>query len=170
MTKIFLFILIFASFHIFCMEDKEWYDYLVDQCRIVQVPLDVVKAILMNENPELNPSAISKQNENGSYDLGLFQLNDKYLYIDFVSSYWNCAELFEWDNPYHNIYVAVRHIQWLYMLFRTQPTLQSRAYSIAMAYNCGCTAVMQGKVPASSVRYAVAVVDYVWGWKNENND
>lgn len=138
-----------------------WHKYLLDQCDEVGVPVSVVYAILRQENPELNPLA-SHKNVNGTTDLGLFQLNDRYIDKEFVPNYWDREDRFQWSDPFHSTYIAVRHIKWLYDLFWQEPTQQSKAYGVALAYNCGYYAVVKGEVPAASVRYAVDVVNSVW--------
>ena len=144
--------------------NHSWYIYLVNLCFDYDVPLRVMEAILTLENPTADPMAISDFNKNGTRDLGLFQLNDGYLYSDFISRYWHGREAFQWDNPFHNIYIAVRHVEYLYTLFAEQPTPQSRAFSVALAYNCGYGAVVSNKVPAITADYAAHVVFLVWGY------
>ena len=167
--------LLILSIFLFCIEivsansirdytNYVWYVYLVNKCTEYNVPLRVMEAILTLENPEANPKAINRSNKNGTRDLGLFQLNDGYLYTDFIPRYWRSQERFQWDNPYHNIYIAVRHVDYLYTLFLQQPTPQSRAFSVALAYNCGYGAVLTNKVPRSTADYAANVVFLVWGY------
>ena len=43
------------------------------------------------ENPDQDPYA-THNNANGTIDVGLFQLNDRYLYTDFVPNYWDKDE------------------------------------------------------------------------------
>jgi hypothetical protein len=137
-------------------------EYLVLQCREVGVPVGVAKAILLQENPLMDPRALH-WNNNGSVDMGLFQLNDAFLYSDFVPRFWRFDVPFLWDNPFHSIYVAVRHIKWLYQRFPQRVPAQSMAFSVALAYNCGLTRVRSGNVPISSAEYAIRVVETVWG-------
>ena len=157
---IFAIILFFLFMPVFALPDG-FDGYLEGQCLEARVPAPVVYAILLQENPELNPQATHK-NTNGTTDLGLFQLNDRYVYSDFIPRYWKREEAFRWDDPFHSAYIAVRHIRWLYDLFWEQPTPQAKAFSASLAYNCGFYAVMTGNVPASSARYAANVINSVW--------
>jgi hypothetical protein len=147
---------------VFWLHSQTVDEYLVSQCLEVGVPVGVVRAILLQENPLMNPRALH-WNSNGSIDMGLFQLNDVYLYSDFVPRFWHFDVPFLWDNPFHSIYIAVRHIKWLYQKFPQRVPPQSAAFSVALAYNCGFTRVQSGMVPRSSADYAVRVVEAVWG-------
>ena len=155
--------LFFTSFLAFGLPDL-WDSYLTEQCHAVGILVPVAKAILFKENQGLNPNACPF-NKDGSQDLGLFQINSNYLWKDFVPNYWDRKEEFQWDDPFHNTYIAVRHIRWLYDIFDdlSMPTVQSKTFIVAMAYNCGAGAVFKGDVPKSSVDYAKSVVYMVWG-------
>lgn len=138
-----------------------WYMYFVNQCEKVGVPVSLAGAILYKENPSLNSKTVSV-NRNGSKDLGLWQLNSQYLYCDFIPRYWDRKDKFEWNNPYHSTYVAVRHIRWLYRKFAGDLVPQAKAFSTSLAYNAGYTAVITNHVPESSIEYAVSVVRLIW--------
>ena len=161
MRKALFLICIFCSALVYSLSD-DWYAYFTSQCNEAGVPISVAGAILYKENPGLDPNAVSKVNRNGSRDYGLWQLNSRYLWDDFVHQYWHFQEAFDWSNPYHSTYIALRHLKWLYQLFWEQPTAQSKSWSVILAYNCGYYAVASGKVPASSVTYAVSVFNSVW--------
>jgi hypothetical protein len=137
-------------------------EYLVLQCRMVGVSVDMVCAILEQENDTLKSDAVHV-NLDQSRDLGLFQLNDRYLYTDFLPRYWHFEEQFQWDNSYHSAYVAVRHIRWLWDQCPVGVPSQSKAFQVALMYNCGIGAVGRGEVPMRSVAYAMRVVRAVWG-------
>jgi len=164
MKKLF-FAIIFslASFLVFGLPDL-WDSYLIEQCNAVGIPVPAVRAILFQENQSLNPEACPF-NKNGSQDLGLFQMNSHYLWKDFIPKYWDREEDFQWDNPFHNTYLAVRHIKWLYDIFDdlSIPTLQSKTFFVAIAYNCGVGAYFRGAIPESSVDYAKSVIHMAWG-------
>ena len=86
--------------------------YICELSSELDLDSDLVVAILMTENPEFNPDA-THRNENGTIDVGMFQLNDYYLWSTFKKDYWfENIELnpFNWK---HNTYVALHHIQFL---------------------------------------------------------
>jgi hypothetical protein len=157
--KLFLWVVFFVS-GLLPAQDLE--RFIGEQCREAGVSEKLVWAILAQENPMLKFDAVHV-NENGTRDLGLFQLNDRYLYSDFVPRYWKFSDTFRWDDPYHNSYVGIRHIKWLWGTCPMAVPDRSKAFTVALAYNCGLGAVALGKVPAKSVDYAVRVVKFVWG-------
>jgi hypothetical protein len=121
-------------------------EYAVEQCRRLGVPVDVAMAIRAEENQELDIYAIHK-NRNGSRDLGLWQLNDRYIWSDFIPRYWDTDDVFQWYNPYHSTYIAIRHIKWLY-------SHGLNHWQVILAYNCGYWALYTKNVPDSSIEYA----------------
>lgn len=128
--------------------DDEKAEYLVQLCSGFNVDSDLVVAILMQENPILKTDAVSSMNANGTVDLGLFQLNDYYLFQKggFLDLFWpKDFPEFEASNWKHNSYIAVRLIEDL------SKTFGENAYaSIAAAYNCGAGRVFLGQIPTST--------------------
>ena len=125
-------------------------DYIVRMCEELEIDPDLAVAILMQENPEINLDA-THRNENGTMDLGLWQLNDKYLYTTFANNFWKFENVelnaFDWK---HNTFIALHQIEWL----------QSRLKifdDIVMAYNCGCGAVLNRRIPDSAKKYLCSV-------------
>lgn len=121
-------------------------NYICDLSAELELDSDLVVAILMVENPEFNPDAISKPNQNGTLDLGMFQLNDYYLWTEFKEDYWfENIELnpFNWK---HNTYIAIHHINYLQDKFKVQD-------DVILAYNGGKGAVMNGTVKPSTYNY-----------------
>lgn len=124
---------------------KELSDYICQMCSELEIDSDLAIAILMQENPQVNLEA-THRNENGTMDLGLWQLNDKYLYTDFSNNFWKFdVELnaFDWK---HNTFIALHQIEWL----------QSRLKvfdDVICAYNCGIGATMNRKIPESTKVY-----------------
>jgi len=94
-----------------------------------------------------NPVAVSAVNKDGSVDLGIMQLNSRYLAL-FVKNYWDKAGVFDWRIPDHNIYVGLRHLKYLLGI----PDFNE--WQSIMAYNCGEAAVRSGRTPNSSIEYA----------------
>jgi hypothetical protein len=124
---------------------KELSDYICQMCTELEIDSDLAIAILMQENPQVNLDA-THRNENGTMDVGLWQLNDKYLYTDFSNNFWKFdVELnaFDWK---HNTFIALHQIEWL----------QSRLKvfdDVVCAYNCGIGATMNRKIPESTKVY-----------------
>lgn len=133
---------------------KEIEDYILESCENLGVDPDLCLAILINENPEINFTAVNS-NANGTADVGLWQINDKYLWTTFKDDFWVFEDVelnpFNWK---HNTYIALRIIQ---DNCKTFSTFDERV----MAYNCGCGAVMNDKIPASTYKYlASAKINY----------
>lgn len=124
--------------------------YIVRMCEELEIDPDLAVAILMQENPGINLNA-THRNENGTVGLGLWQLNDKYLYTTFTNSFWKFEDIelnaFDWK---HNTFIALHQIEWL----------QSRLKvfdDVVMAYNCGYGAVLNRKIPDSTKKYLCSV-------------
>lgn len=115
--------------------DDEKAEYICRVSRDFNVDSDLVVAILQRENPTLVVDATSAPNQNGSRDLGLFQLNDISLFSKggFVELFWK-EEFGEFnaDNWKHNTYIAVRYIKDCQQAFG-----ENNIYYIACAYNAG---------------------------------
>ena len=161
MKQVFFGLFLLISLNLYSLPD-EWEDYFIEQCYEVGVPVTVARAILHKENPELDPDVVSRMNSNGTRDFGLWQLNSRYLWSDFVPRFWHFQERFDWSNPFHSTYIAVRHIGWLYKVFRNEPFYRSRAFVVILAYNCGFYAVQTGNVPLASANYAASVFYSIW--------
>jgi hypothetical protein len=114
----------------------------------------------MVENPEYNPEAISKPNTNGTLDLGLFQLNDYYLWTTFRNRYWfDNIEL----NPFnykHNIYIALHHLKYLQDKLKVED-------DVIMAYNGGEGNVMNGTVKPRTMNYLAKVKNNLYLLRGE---
>ena len=124
---------------------KELSDYICGLCSEMDLDSDLVVAILMKENPEFDPEA-THRNENGTIDVGMFQLNDRYVWTEFRNAYWfDNVELdpFNWK---HNTYLAVHHIEYLQKQLKVMD-------DVIMAYNCGIGAVMNGNIPSRTKSY-----------------
>lgn len=141
---------------------KELSNYICDMSEELGIDSDLVVAILMRENPEFNPDA-THRNENGTIDVGMFQLNDRYLWTEFKNDYWfENIEL----NPYnwkHNTYIALHHIKYLQDKFKIQD-------DVIMAYNGGKGAVMNGTIKPSTFNYLANVKNNLFLLKGSQND
>ena len=132
MKKLFLAIALFlTSFLVFGLPDLRD-SYLIEQCHAVGIPVPVARAILFQDNQMLDPTN-SPFKKDGSQDLGLFRINSDYQWKDLVSYFWDRDEEFQWDDPFHNMYIAVRYIKWLYDILDDlpMPTLQSKTFNVA---------------------------------------
>ena len=103
-------------------------------------------ALLIQENSTMNHNAVSKANCDGTYDLGLWQLNSRYV-DSFVNNYWDSDEEFNVYNWAHNTYIAVRHLQWLANQF------DNDYRKTIIAYNAGISNVSRDTIPSSSIAY-----------------
>lgn len=136
-------------------------NYICDLSAELKLDSDLVVAILMVENPEFNPDAISRPNQNGTLDLGMFQLNDYYLWTEFKEDYWfENIDLnpFNWK---HNTYIAMHHIKYLQDKFKVQD-------DVILAYNGGKGAVMNGTVKPSTYNYLKKVQNNLFLLKGGN--
>lgn len=139
--------------------DCQLSNYICDLSKGLGLDPDLAVAHLMEENPEFNPRA-THVNENGTIDIGEFQLNDRYVWTTFKDRYWfDNIELnpFNWK---HNTYIALHHMKWL------QEKLKNQDDAI-MAYNCGEGPVMNGRVPASTIAYCQRVKNNLYLLKNQ---
>lgn len=123
--------------------------YICNLSEELGIDSDLVVAILMNENPEFNPDVIHR-NENGTNDLGLFQLNDRYCYTTFVESYWDMDVEFNPYNWKHNTFIALHHIEYLQSRLKVQD-------DVIMAYNGGIGAVINNQIASSTYYYLARV-------------
>jgi len=141
-----------------CVSGLTLEDYISRLCRLEQVDENLVFAILFSENDTFNVRAVNS-NKDGSRDLGLFQLNSKC--VDwFKEKYWLSSVPFEWANPVHNAYVAVKHIAWLSKC-RHPSGFIFNAWLVALAYNCGYSKAIS-KPPSSSIDYAQLVCERLY--------
>lgn len=141
---------------------KEVSNYICDMCDELGMDSDLTVARLMVENPEFNPEA-THRNENGTIDVGLFQLNDYYLWTTFKTRYWFDNIQLDPFNWKHNTYIALHHMKYLDDKFKVQD-------DAIMAYNCGEGNVMNGTIPASTVVYLAKVKNNLFLLKGSSND
>ena len=142
--------------------EPEISDYICALCDGLKLDSDLVVAHLLVENPEFNPDAIHK-NDNGTIDIGLFQLNDRYLWTTFKNDYWfDNIELdpFNWK---HNTYIALHLMADLQKQFKVQD-------DVIMAYNGGRGAVMNGTIKPSTYEYLSKVNNNYILLKNCNKE
>jgi soluble lytic murein transglycosylase-like protein len=107
----------------------------------VGIPPYFTLAIALTENDTLNPLAVSPQNENGTVDLGIMQLNSHY--------YGNI----NWADPETNIRTGCLHIK---TLIET-PGLNTY-WDVAASYNCGAYRFLNEGPPPQTIDYACRVM------------
>jgi soluble lytic murein transglycosylase-like protein len=108
----------------------------------VGVPPLFALAIAMEENPLLNPLAISEVNKNGTVDLGIMQLNSEY--------YGHIM----WHDPGVNVRAGCRHIKDL-MNMKEMVTF----WCVAVCYNAGAQWLIKNeKPPDAALDYAERVM------------
>jgi hypothetical protein len=113
----------------------------------------IALALLKEENDKYDANAISPENHNGSRDLGLFQISDKYL-VWYIQMYWKSDKDFQWNNAYHNTVVALRHLQRLLNISGND------IKSAAIMYNAGENWHLKNKTPSeSSIKYGDRVYE-----------
>ena len=106
------------------------------------VPPQFALSIAMQENSMLSPSAVGRSNADGTRDLGVMQLNERYFsHVD-------------WECPEENIRAGVQHLKWLI----DRPEVQT-FWDVAVAYNAGLSRLEIP--PDSSIEYANQVM---WRW------
>lgn len=125
--------------------DKEMSEYICTLSTSLGIDSDIVVAHLIAENPEFNINAEHK-NDNGTTDLGLFQLNDRYLFTTFKDKYWREEYDIDPFNWRHNTYIAVNLMSDLQKRFESQD-------DAIMAYNGGTYAVRSGNIKPRTREY-----------------
>ncbi len=111
----------------------------------------LAQSLAKAENPQLDAYAVSATNKDGSKDLGLLQLNNKYI-DDFVKWYWDKPWKFDWRNPYDNTYVGLKHFR----AFLILPDVNE--WQAVIIYNCGYGAFVRKQIPARSIEHANNVI------------
>jgi hypothetical protein len=137
-------------------------NYICDMCDELGMDSDLTVARLIVENPEFNPE-VTHRNENGTIDVGLFQLNDYYLWTTFKTRYWFDNIQLDPFNWKHNTYIALHHMKYLDDKFKVRD-------DAIMAYNCGEGNVMNGTIPASTEVYLAKVKNNLFLLKGSSND
>jgi soluble lytic murein transglycosylase-like protein len=106
------------------------------------IPPRFALAIALEENKTLNPLEVSKVNNNGTYDLGVMQLNSEYY------------GHIKWSDPETNIRAGCLHIKKL-----MEKKELNTFWAVAVAYNCGHARYSGSKTPPlNSLDYADRVM------------
>lgn len=123
--------------------------YIDNLCKELELDSAMCKAILLKENATCDPMAKHYNSSSGTTDVGLWQLNDRYIWTTFIG-YWHFDDSFDAFDWRDNTYIALRHIKYLCTEF-------SDFDSIVMSYNCGVKAVQENKIPDSTRKYLADV-------------
>lgn len=113
--------------------DDEKAEYIIAMSQNFNLDPTLVVSILEKENPTLKTDAVSSMNEDGTVDLGLFQLNSSSLDNFFLKEWWP-KEFGEFNagNWKHNTYIAIRYLKDLQSTFG-----ENNIFYIAAGYNAG---------------------------------
>ena len=136
--------------------------YIIKLAEALDIDPDFCIALLNKENPDLNEIAISKENQNGSVDIGMWQLNQKNFNdtkYSFDKLYWPFNIEFDPYNWKHNTWIALHHIQDLYKEFGDYK-------KVAQAYNGGASKVRKGTVVMMAKKYSETVMQTYNNLKN----
>jgi len=158
---------------------KNVLSYIKEQCYTAGVDFNFAVSLLQEENlsffyllegydyHETAYEALGN-NENGFSCYGLWQLNGDSLWERYIPNYWHYLCEFDWMNPYHNTYIAIRHIRYLYTSLARHhnekgiPQLANSIYwETAMAYNSGLDNVQSGSVSNKTLDYATRIFERV---------
>jgi len=162
-------------------DSKDIQLYIREQCHLVGLNYNFAVSLLREENPSFFKLAEGSTpqervfnarnfNDNGSVDYGLWQLNGNFLWINFVPNFWHDLCDFDWTNPYHNSYIAVRHIKWLHTSLQRHnnekgvpQTANSLYWETAMAYNAGLDTIRYGSRPSDkTLDYASRIIGRIF--------
>jgi len=159
---------------------KDILRYIREQCFIVGINYNFAISLLREENPmffNLHENLASqelvfenrKRNSNGSISYGLWQLNGNNLWVNFIPKFWHNVSEFDWKDPYHNTYVAVRYINWLHVSLQkhhidtmTPQNVNTIYWETAMAYFEGLERVLGNSMSAVALDYAVKVIERIF--------
>ena len=155
--------------------------YIKEQCRQLNINYNYALSLLREENPtffriiegtnswDWMPyvfNAINSSNSNGTCDYGLWQLNGQYLWADYIPRFWHHKTEFDWSNPYHSTYIALRHIRWIYDTLNRHYNygqfINSLYWETALVYNAGLGRVLSKTVPEKTLDYATNVMSRVY--------
>lgn len=121
-------------------------NWFMDRCAVHNVPLEIALAVAIVEtNIEM---VNSNYNRNGSYDIGIFQLNSHFIEW-FEEALWYDDRPFNAKNPENNIEMGIIYLRHLYK--------QTGNWDLAVrAYNTGLHALAYD--PERSNNYLVKVI------------
>lgn len=123
---------------------------LIAICEKYQVPASILAGVIFAES-NWSPNIINK-NKNGTIDIGLAQLNSRYLH-EFAMKDNNGIKINP-NDPLVSLSVAASYLSRLYKMHGT--------WQLAVAaYNCGPGNVARGTIPASTTKYVEKIMNFV---------
>ena len=111
------------------------------------IPQEILENIAWAES-RFKPWAISSLREDGSRDMGMFQLNSSYQ--SWFEEHYNAGNPFNPLSPKEAVTIASRHIKWLYERYGHWP-------DVVMAYNAGYPRIDSGNIPEGAWKYLMAI-------------
>jgi len=133
------------------LDQKDLFAHLKNLSKKTGVPMDVIKAII-NKESRWDPDAIG--HNKGSEDIGLMQLNSRFI-PDYIKKFWKHDGVeFDPKNPFHNSEVAINYLKTIHSQFKADGPNWDRTI---MAYNIGPTAVANGKHSDAGQRYVSSI-------------
>jgi soluble lytic murein transglycosylase-like protein len=111
------------------------------------VPLGILESIAYAES-KFEAFVISPPREDGTQDLGMFQLHSGYL--DWFARQYNEGKPFNPLNPKEAVWIVARHLKRLYDQLGVWP-------DVVIAYNAGYSVIASGRIPESTWDYLVKV-------------
>lgn len=131
---------------------EKYREYTLTLCEKYNVPLLIFYKLIHTES-RWNRYARSRPNRNGTRDYGIAQLNSRYI-RGFVSDYYRGKEKFDVYNPKHSLEVSVKLLANHYRAFKNW-------YYSVCAYNAGQSSVRYRRIPASTIRYANKIMNFI---------
>lgn len=136
------------------LEDREWMIIPREYRNFIRsLNLDLSPSLiyaLVHYESWWYPTAVG-YNPNGTRDLGLMQLNSRYMHY-FAAAHYTQNDPFDPFNPYHNLEVGLKHFASLLAYYEGDLT-----YALS-AYNAGRYAVDRGHIPISTQSYRTRII------------
>ena len=154
--------------------------FIREQCFIVGVNYSFAVSLLREETPlffSMHEESTSqefifenrRQKNNGTSGYGLWQINGNKLWTSCVPKFWHNLDEFDWKNPYHNTYIAIRYINWLHVSIQKHhidtmnpQNINTIYWKTAMAYCDNLERVIGNAMSAAALDYAVKVIERVF--------
>ena len=126
---------------------ERYREFFETASRKTGIPQEILENIAWAES-EFKPWAISPPREDGSRDLGMFQINSNYQ--SWYEERYNAGNSFNPMVPEEAVIIVSRHIKWLYQHYGHWP-------DVVMAYNSGFTRIDAGIIPEKTWKYLVKI-------------
>lgn len=136
--------------------DPRYYDTVHAINRDTAIPMDLLVRLIEKESC-WEARAISTPNRNGSVDMGIMQLNSKYL--GYFAMKFNGGVMFDPLDPEINLRVGMKYLAHLYRSTGSW-------YNAVAAYNAGLTRLQSGDIPPKTRDY----LEYVFQDEGHDDD